>query len=181
MKRLIDGFFKLLEFLIVAMLFAMVVMVFGNVLMRYVFDTGITVSEEMSRYCFIWLTYLGAMVAMREGGHLGMDTLVKVLPVTGKKVCLFLSEVLMLMCNGMFLWGTYQMHELQVTNISPVVGISMIWIYGMGYIVSVVMGALNINKLYLLLTGQLSESDMVQIIETEGLKETKEQLKEMKV
>ena len=181
MKKLIDGFFKLLEFLIVAMLFAMVVMVFGNVLMRYAFDTGITVSEEMSRYCFIWLTYLGAMVAMREGGHLGMDTLVKVLPVTGKKVCLFLSEVLMLMCNGMFLWGTYQMHELQVTNISPVVGISMIWIYGMGYIVSVVMGVLNINKLYLLLTGQLSENDMVQIIETEGLKETEEQLKEMKV
>lgn len=181
MKKLIDGFFKLLEFLIVAMLFAMVVMVFGNVLMRYIFDTGITVSEEMSRYCFIWLTYLGAMVAMREGGHLGMDTLVKVLPVTGKKVCLFLSEVLMLMCNGMFLWGTYQMHELQVTNISPVVGISMIWIYGMGYIVSVVMGVLNINKLYLLLTGQLSENDMVQIIETEGLKETEEQLKEMKV
>lgn len=181
MKKLIDGFFKLLEFLIVAMLFAMVVMVFGNVLMRYVFDTGITVSEEMSRYCFIWLTYLGAMVAMREGGHLGMDTLVKVLPVTGKKVCLFLSEVLMLMCNGMFLWGTYQMHELQVTNISPVVGISMIWIYGMGYIVSVVMGVLNINKLYLLVTGQLSENDMVQIIETEGLKETEEQLKEMKV
>ncbi len=181
MKKLIDGFFKLLEFLIVAMLFAMVVMVFGNVLMRYIFDTGITVSEEMSRYCFIWLTYLGAMVAMREGGHLGMDTLVKVLPVTGKKICLFLSEVLMLMCNGMFLWGTYQMHELQVTNISPVVGISMIWIYGMGYIVSVVMGVLNINKLYLLLTGQLSENDMVQIIETEGLKETEEQLKEMKV
>ena len=181
MKKLIDGFFKLLEFLIVAMLFAMVVMVFGNVLMRYVFDTGITVSEEMSRYCFIWLTYLGAMVAMREGGHLGMDTLVKVLPVTGKKICLFLSEVLMLMCNGMFLWGTYQMHELQVTNISPVVGISMIWIYGMGYIVSVVMGVLNINKIYLLLTGQLSENDMVQIIETEGLKETEEQLKEMKV
>ena len=181
MKKLIDGFFKLLEFLIVAMLFAMVVMVFGNVLMRYIFDTGITVSEEMSRYCFIWLTYLGAMVAMREGGHLGMDTLIKVLPVTGKKICLFLSEMLMLMCNGMFLWGTYQMHELQVTNISPVVGISMIWIYGMGYIVSVVMGVLNINKLYLLLTGQLSESDMVQIIETEGLKETEEQLKEMKV
>ena len=181
MKKLIDGFFKLLEFLIVAMLFAMVVMVFGNVLMRYIFDTGITVSEEMSRYCFIWLTYLGAMVAMREGGHLGMDTLVKVLPVTGKKFCLFLSEVLMLMCNGMFLWGTYQMHELQVTNISPVVGISMIWIYGMGYIVSVVMGVLNINKLYLLVTGQLSENDMVQIIETEGLKETEEQLKEMKV
>ena len=34
------------------------------------------------------------MVAMREGGHLGVDTLVKHLPVAGKKVCLFLSESL---------------------------------------------------------------------------------------
>ena len=180
MQKLIDGFFKLLEFLVVAMLLAMVVMVFGNVVMRYAFDTGIVVSEEMSRYCFIWLTYLGAMVAMREGGHLGMDTLVKVLPLTGKKVCFFLSEVLMLMCNGMFLWGTYQMHDLQVTNISPVVGISMIWIYGMGYIVSVVMGAININKLYLLLTGQLGEDDLVQVIETEGLKEAEAQTLDVK-
>ena len=181
MQKLIDGFFKLLEFLVVALLFAMVVMVFGNVVMRYVFDSGITVSEEMSRYCFIWLTYVGAMVAMREGGHLGMDSLVKVLPLAGKKVCFFLSESMMLVCNGMFLWGTYQMHELQVSNISPVVGISMIWIYGIGYVVSVVMGAININELYLLFTGQLSEDDLTQIIETEGLKEAEAQLKDVKV
>ena len=181
MQKLIDGFFKLLEFLVVAMLLAMVVMVFGNVVARYVFNTGIVLSEEMSRYCFIWLTYLGAMVAMREGGHLGMDSLVKVLPLTGKKVCFFVSEVLMLVCNGMFLWGTYQMHELQVSNVSPVVGISMIWVYGIGYVVAVVMGIININQLYLLLTGQLSEDKLVQIIETEGLKEAEAQLKDVKV
>jgi TRAP-type C4-dicarboxylate transport system permease small subunit len=121
------------------------------------------------------------MVAMREGGHLGMDSLVKVLPVIGKKVCFFISEVLMLGCNVMFLWGTYQMHELQVTNYSPVVGISMIWVYGIGYIVAVVMGIINFNKLYLLFTGQLSEDDLVQIIETEGLKEAEEQLKDVRV
>jgi TRAP-type transport system small permease protein len=181
MQKLIDGFFKLLEFLVVAMLLAMVVMVFGNVVARYVFNTGILISEEMSRYCFIWLTYIGAMVAMREGGHLGMDSLVKVLPVIGKKMCFFLSEVLMLMCNAMFLWGTYQMHELQVTNVSPVAGLSMIWIYGIGYIVSVVMGIINLNKLYLLFAGKLSEDELVQIIETEGLKEAEAQLKDVKV
>jgi len=180
MQKLIDRFFKLLEFLVVVMLVAMVVMVFGNVVMRYAFDTGITVSEEMSRYCFIWLTYIGAMVAMREGGHLGMDTLVRILPLGGKKVCFFLSEVLMLVCNGMFLWGTYRMHELQVTNVSPVTGISMIWIYGIGYVVSVVMGAINLDKLYLLLTGQLSEGDLVQVIEAEGIKEAEAHLKDVK-
>ena len=96
MQTVIDKFFKLLEFLVVACLVAMVVMVFGNVVLRYVFNSGITVSDEMSRYCFIWLTYLGAMVAMREGGHLGVDTLIKHLGIRGKKICLFLSEALML-------------------------------------------------------------------------------------
>ena len=43
------------------------------------------------------------MVAMREKGHLGVDTLVKHLGLTGKKVCLFLSEAIMLACNVCFL------------------------------------------------------------------------------
>ena len=53
MQKLIDGFFKLLEFMVVAMWLARVVMVFGNVVARYVFTTGIVLSEEMSRYCCI--------------------------------------------------------------------------------------------------------------------------------
>jgi TRAP-type transport system small permease protein len=171
MQRAIDYFFKALEFLVVLCLFAMVIMVFGNVLMRYLFNSGILISEEMSRYCFIWLTYLGAMIAMREGGHLGVDTLIKHLPLFGKKMCVFLSESLMLFCNALFFWGTFQMHELQVTNVSPVAGLSMIWVYGIGYLVSVVMGAFNVAKLYRLLTGRMTEAEMVAVVEAEGLKE----------
>ena len=49
MQTVVDKFFKLLEFLVVACMVAMVIMVFGNVLLRYVFNSGITVSDEMSR------------------------------------------------------------------------------------------------------------------------------------
>ena len=171
LHKLNDLVFKLLELIVVVCLAAMVVMVFGNVVMRYAFNSGILISEEMSRYCFIWLTYIGAMIAMREGGHLGVDTLVKHLPLGGKKLCVFLSESLMLFCNVLFLWGTWKMHDLQVSNVSPVAGLSMIWIYGLGYVVSVVMGAFNVAKLYKLLTGQLSETEMVAVVEAEGLKE----------
>lgn len=180
MQPLIDRFFKLLELLVVLCLVAMVVMVFGNVVLRYAFNSGITISEEMSRYCFIWLTYLGAMVAMREGGHLGVDTLIKALPLAGKKTCLFLSEVLMLFCNVLFLMGTWKMHELQVTNVSPVVGISMIWIYGIGYVVAVVMGLFNLSKLWRLFTGRITEAELVQVVEAEGLKEAEQQIRELK-
>jgi TRAP-type C4-dicarboxylate transport system permease small subunit len=169
MTKAIDYFFKFLEFLVVACLVAMVFMVFGNVVLRYGFNSGITISEEMSRYCFIWLTYIGAMVAMREGGHLGVDTLVRRLPLFGKKFCLFASEVLMLFCNLLFLIGTYKMHHLQVTNISPVVGISMIWIYGIGYVVAVVMALFNIDVLLRLFTGRLSDEELVQVVESEDM------------
>ena len=167
MQTTIHTFFKLLEFLVVACLVAMVIMVFGNVVLRYGFNSGISISDEMSRYCFIWLTYLGAMVAMREKGHLGVDTLVRRLPLGGKRLCFFLSEVMMLGCNVLFFLGTWKMHDLQVTNISVVVGISMIWIYGIGYVTASVMAAMNLNQLRLLLTGRLKEEDLVMVVESE--------------
>lgn len=169
-------FYKLLELLVVVCMVAMVIMVFGNVVLRYAFNSGISVSDEMSRYFFIWLTYIGAMLAMHEGGHLGVDTLIRHLPILGKKVCLFLSEALMLFCNVLFFMGTFKMHELQVTNVSPVVGISMIWIYGIGYIVSVVMAIININVLFRLVTGRISEEELVQVIETEGMHDVEKQI-----
>jgi TRAP-type C4-dicarboxylate transport system permease small subunit len=163
MGKAVDLFFKLLELLVVGALVAMVFMVFGNVVLRYAFNSGILVSEEMSRYCFIWLTYIGAMIAMRERGHLGVDTLVRRLGPGGKKTCLAASELLMLLTNGLFLLGTWKMHDLQVSNVSPVVGISMIWIYGIGYVVAVVMGLFNISVLWRLLTGRLAEHELVQV------------------
>lgn len=180
LERFIDRFFKLLELLIVLCMVAMVVMVFGNVVLRYGFNRGIDVSDEMARYFFIWLTYIGAMVAMREKGHLGVDTFVKHLGTGGKKLCLFLSEALMLGCNVLFFIGTWKMHGLQVSNVSPVVGISMIWIYGIGYVVGVVMSLMNLQVLWRLLTGQLREDELVQVIETEGLADVEKQLREAK-
>jgi TRAP-type C4-dicarboxylate transport system permease small subunit len=165
LQHAINGFFRLLEFLIVVLMVAMVVMVFGNVVLRYGFNSGINISDEMARYCFVWLTYIGAMVAMREGGHLGVDTLVKRLPAGGKKTALFISEALMLLCNGLFLLGTWKMHELQVTNVSPVVGLSMIWIYGMGYVVGTVMGVFNLRILWRIVSGRITEAELVQVKE----------------
>ena len=173
-------FFKLLEFLVVILMLAMVAMVFGNVFLRYAFNSGITISDEMSRYCFVWLTYIGAMIAMREGGHLGVDTLVKHLTRSGKKVCLFLSESLMLYCNGLFMLGTWKMHDLQVTNVSPVAGLSMIWVFGIGYVVSLVMGMMNIRVLYRLLSGRITEAELIQVVEAEGLADVEKSLQTAK-
>ncbi|NOK07324.1 TRAP transporter small permease subunit, partial [Myxococcus xanthus] len=58
MERWMDRYCRLLDFLMAGALAVMVAMVFGNVVLRYAFNTGITVSEEVSRWLFVWLTFL---------------------------------------------------------------------------------------------------------------------------
>ncbi|MBU0892182.1 MAG: TRAP transporter small permease subunit, partial [Gammaproteobacteria bacterium] len=66
--RMLRGYTRVLDALGGLFLAAMVVLVFGNVVLRYVFNTGITISEELSRWLFVWLTFMGAVVALREHG-----------------------------------------------------------------------------------------------------------------
>ena len=96
MERLIDLYCRLLKGVIAVCLAVMVVLVFGNVVLRYVFNSGIPISEELSRWLLVWLTFLGAIVALRQHAHLGVDTLVRALPPAGKRICFVLSYCLML-------------------------------------------------------------------------------------
>ena len=76
MEAALGRLFKAVEAVLATLLLAMVLMVFGNVVLRYVFNSGIVVSEELSRFCFVWLTFIGAIVAVRDDAHLGMDNVV---------------------------------------------------------------------------------------------------------
>ena len=63
MQRALDLYCSFIKVLAVACLAGMVVLVFGNVVLRYGFNSGIVVSEEVSRWLLVWLTFLGAIVA----------------------------------------------------------------------------------------------------------------------
>jgi TRAP-type transport system small permease protein len=172
--RLVDGYFHLLKFIIVACLALMVVLVFGNVALRYALNTGITVSEEVSRFLFVWLTFLGAIVAMREHGHLGVDMLVARLPPAGKKFCLILSIVLMLYCCWLLLEGSWLQTMINIDVTSPAAGMSMAWIYGVGIVFAASSGLILLYDLYRVVTGQLSDEELVMVKESEEQEELEE-------
>ena len=119
MGRLVSRALSLAEALLVLALAAMVLMVFGNVVLRYAFDSGITVSEELSRFLFIWLTFLGAVAVMRQGGHLGFDLVVRALPRAGRQACRIVSDLLMLGCCVVFLLGAWSQTVLNLSNLAP--------------------------------------------------------------
>lgn len=58
MDKALDLYCRVLKFAIAICLAAMVALVFGNVVLRYVFNSGIAVSEELSRWLLVWLTFL---------------------------------------------------------------------------------------------------------------------------
>jgi TRAP-type C4-dicarboxylate transport system permease small subunit len=86
---------------VVFFLFAvMVVVVFANVVARYVFNSALTTSEEIARICFVWLVFLGAVLALEHNEHLGFDLLVTQLP---KRIAWWVSLVAEILIGGVVL------------------------------------------------------------------------------
>lgn len=160
MKQIEDIFFKALEALLVILLVAMVLMVFGNVMMRWFANDGIQISEEMSRYCFVWLTFIGAVVVARENAHLGVDALVGALGDRGRLVCMVMSDILVLICCIVFFWGTWQQAPLNATNVAPVSGLNMLAVFGVGFFTSAGIGVMVLARLIRALTGTLGSREL---------------------
>jgi TRAP-type C4-dicarboxylate transport system permease small subunit len=77
----LDGVVARIEAVAIALLVALLTGVtFSQVVSRYVFDDPLIWSEEAARYLFVWVTMVGAALGMREGGHYGLDIVVKRLP-----------------------------------------------------------------------------------------------------
>lgn len=131
MSRIIDFYFFALKVTIALLLASMVVLVFGNVVLRYAFNQGITVSEELSRMFFVWLTFLGAVVAMREHGHLGVDSLIKRLPARAAKAAVLCGHALMLYAAWLVISGSWTQTLINLHVGAPATGISMAF-YGAG-------------------------------------------------
>ncbi len=161
--------FQAIEALLAVMLAAMVVMVFGNVVLRYVFNSGIVVSEELSRIFFVWITFIGAVVAMRDGSHLGMDTFVRTLTRRGRIICCVVSQSLILICCAMLFRGTWLQHEVNASTLAPVTEIPMIWVHGVTYVSALGIGLHALAKLWRAVTGQIRDSELLEISESEEI------------
>ena len=167
MVRLVDGSFYTLKIVIAILLTAMVALVFGNVVLRYAFNSGITVSEEIARWLFVWLTFLGALVALREHGHIGIDAVVRRLPVLGRRACFIVSQLLMLFVTWLLLEGAWKQMLINWDVRAPASGLSVAWFYGVGVVFGIASGLIILTNLFLVLTGRISADDLVTVRESE--------------
>jgi TRAP-type transport system small permease protein len=168
-EKFIARYCKLLDYLMALFLALMVVMVFGNVVLRYGFNSGIAISEELARWLFVWMTFMGAVVALRERGHLGTDMLISRLRVKGKKICLALTYVLMLAMCAVLFKGAWEQTKINWSSTSAAMEVSMGLFFMVGLMFSVLGGLIIVVDLYRLLTGQMSDSELANVRESEEI------------
>lgn len=162
MKKLIDLFYFVLDVLLGLLLSGMAIMVFVNVILRYAFNSGIPVSEELSRFFFVWLTFIGAVVAHRHNMHMGMETVVASLGRRGRLVMMGVSDLIIIGCSGVLFWGTWLQLPINMSMTATVTNIPMAWVYGAGLFTATGIILITVERLIRLLTGRLTEDEIAR-------------------
>lgn len=160
MSKVISLFYRFLDLLLILLLSGMAIMVFLNVVLRYGFNSGLTVSDEMSRYFFVWLTFIGAVVGFREHGHLGVESLVAMFGKRGRVICMILSNLLILSVSILFFWGTWKQLPINISMSAPVTGLSMGWVYGIGFFTGGMCALIALERLVRLVTGRVTDEEV---------------------
>jgi TRAP-type transport system small permease protein len=160
---------KPIEAAIAACLAIMVVLVFGNVVLRYTMNTGISVSDELSRLLFVWMVFLGAMAALMERAHLGVDTLVRRLSRKGRLVCFLLANLLMLYATWLIASGTWQQFLINLGMTTPVMGISRGWFFAPLLVFAVLSAGWICVMIVRAMTGRMQNDELIGVSESEEI------------
>lgn len=166
MKTIIRYYFQVIKALMAAALATMIVLVFTNVVLRYAFNSGITASEEISRWLFVYLVFLGAVVGLYEHAHLGADALIKRLPRIAQKACGLLSHALMLYCSTLLLIGSWRQVLLNLDNAAPATELPMALVYLTGVIFAAASMPILLGNMWKIWCAT-REEDLVLIRESE--------------
>jgi TRAP-type C4-dicarboxylate transport system permease small subunit len=105
-----------------------VVVIFVQVFMRYVLGSSLVWSEELARYAFIWLIYIGVSYGVKRQAHISVDALSMVLNRTGKFILEFAANIAFLAFAVILTYFGYKV-AIEVTRLSPAMGIPLMWVY----------------------------------------------------
>ncbi len=134
-----------IKYFLILMMFVMVVVVFLQVVYRFVLDNPLAWTEETARYLLVWITFLGAAYAMGSKAHIGVDLFMNMLPKSLRKILLIITTLLSLVFFTVMVTQGYILSQRTMMQTSPAMGLPM----GYVYLVIPISGVLlMINLLY---------------------------------
>ena len=127
-KKFLDNFEG---YCCVVTLSAIAIIVFAQILSRYIFRASLAWSEEITRYLLVWTTFFGGAYCVRQGAHIGIEAFTRLLHKKAKKI---LAIVVMLggviLCAVILGFGIVLVSTLFARNqLSPAMRIPIAYAY----------------------------------------------------
>ena len=127
--------------------FAMILLVFVNVVGRFVFRMGITESEEIARILFVWLTYLGAILCFKTNSHVLVDILISFLHGVTRKIVDLISNLLLSGILGLTFYHSLSLIKVNLGTLTPLTKIPLSLVEGIIPASMLMMLVINLYKM----------------------------------
>ncbi|MEM9441847.1 MAG: TRAP transporter small permease [Pseudomonadota bacterium] len=129
LERLNDRLLIVCKWLITAIVAVLAVILIAAVFYRYALNNAIAWSEEGSKYLMVWLTFLGAPIALRHAAHINIDLLVKLFPPRGRQAFYLGINLVIIATMSIMLWKGWAFAELGARQVASSFNASMLWMY----------------------------------------------------
>ena len=129
-KSSLDFYFGMLKVLLALLMLLMIVPVLWQILSRYsgIFPRYIW-TEEVARFCFIWIIMIGSMIAVRDGSHFKVDLLPQPETNQQKGIANLIVHIAMMLMALVFAWYGVDFAKFGFVQNSEMSGINMLSIY----------------------------------------------------
>lgn len=158
LRKTLRGFLSWLDYCeenaVVLIYAAMIILTGSEVFVRYVLNDAIQWSEEVSRYAFIWIVFLGAPLGILRGIHIGMDILYRQASPRVQIVLSVVSHAGMLFFFYFLFRMGLEAVQLGRFQLTPALQISKAWVYAVIPIGGALMMLATLRRLVLELTNR---------------------------
>ena len=130
MKKILDGYFYFLKFVLTLLMAVLIIPVTMQIFARYIdFIPRYIWTEELARFCFIWIILIGAMIALRENEHFTVDLLPTPKTNQGKSLSLMFVDLMTFILAFIFVvWG-WPLVKFGLLQTSEMAELPMVFIY----------------------------------------------------
>ena len=133
------------------------ILVVINIILRYIFNSGLVWSEEVATGCFVWSVFIGAVAVFKHRGHVGVDIIVKKMPQGVQKAVALITDIILVALNGYMSYLCILYISKSYTKMTPVLGISSVYISSSVLIAFVLMTLYSVKFVWQDLRGQAKE------------------------
>lgn len=124
------------DYILVAFMAIMSVVIFFQVIMRYVFRSSLTWSEELARYLFVWIVYFAISYAVKERKHIKIEAALYLMPKNVRPYMPIIGDIIVFVFSAFIIVTSWEIVLRQASGgqISPAMRIPMQYIYAAPFV-----------------------------------------------